>query len=78
MTYLLVYCRPSSPPPRPMSPGTRRETNDRVRTGHFYFAKNRTFLLRVDNFCFSCCTIRFHMVIVEETQEGREGALSQG
>ena len=35
------------------------------------------FLLR---FCFSCCTIRFHMVIVEETQMqmGREGALSQG
>jgi hypothetical protein len=38
-----------------------------------------TFFLS-STFCFSSCTIRFHMVIVEETQMqmGREGALSQG
>jgi hypothetical protein len=27
----------------------RRETDDRLHTGHFYFAKNRTFLLCVDS-----------------------------
>jgi hypothetical protein len=30
--------------------GARRETDKRMHTGHFYFAKNRTFLLCVDNF----------------------------
>ena len=30
--------------------GTRRETEKKMHTGHFYFAKNRTFLLCVDTF----------------------------
>jgi hypothetical protein len=30
--------------------GTRRETDKNMYTGHFYFAKNRTFLLCVDTF----------------------------
>ena len=33
----------------------RRETDKKMHTGHFYFAKNRTFLLCVDTVsCFDC------------------------
>ncbi len=39
----------------------RRETDKKMHTGHFYFAKNRTFLLCVDIHLFFLCSRKMIM-----------------
>ena len=39
----------------------RRETDKKMHTGHFYFAKNRTFLLCVDIFSIMSCSRKMIM-----------------
>ncbi len=39
----------------------RRETDKKMHTGHFYFAKNRTFLLCVDTYSHPACSRKMIM-----------------
>ena len=57
-----------------MTTGTGRAhaREEKMHTGHFYFAKNRTFLLCVDIFSSFSCNMPFVVVIINRMRE-RQG-----